>query len=238
MGARAPPLGGYKSRPARQAQRFPIRSAPRAVLDENDGTTAVRMARSAVAEAVAPPEARGRADRTRSATLSPLFQSPRGVFVTLSRWPSGELRGCIGYPLPVYPLGVAIPRMAAAAALEDPRFRPVEVGELDALTIEVSVLTLPEPLPGTGAEGRLAHVRVGVDGLIVDRGGSSGLLLPQVAPEQGWNALELLEGTCQKAGLPPDAWRSPATQVRRFQAEVFGESSPNGPVVRRGDGAA
>jgi len=238
MGARAPPLGGYKSRPARRAQRFPIRAAPWAVVDVDDGTTAVRLARSAVTEAVLSRGARGRTARARPSSLSPLFQSPRGVFVTLRRWPSGELRGCIGYPLPVYPLGVAIPRMATAAALEDPRFRPVDAGELDALTIEVSVLTLPEPLPGTGADGRLAQVRVGVDGLIVDRGGSSGLLLPQVAPEQGWNALELLEGTCQKAGLPPDAWRSMATQVRRFQAEVFGEGSPNGPVVRRGDGAA
>ncbi len=203
---------------------------------DSEGLEAVRIARSAVSEAVRTPTRADPALPFRSAELSALFDAPRGVFVTLSRWPSGELRGCIGYPLPIYPLRTAIPRVAVAAALEDPRFPPVRSSELGSITVEVSLLTVPEPLPGNGPAARLAAVRAGRDGLIVERTGSSGLLLPQVAVEQGWNALQLLEGTCQKAGLPDDAWRSPATSIRRFQAEIFHETQPEGPVVRRDEG--
>ncbi len=203
------------------------------MTDLAEGTAAVRLARSAVREAVEHPDRRDPAAPFRTASLPPLFESPRGVFVTLSRWPRGELRGCIGYPVPVYPLRVAIPRVAAAAALEDPRFPPVRPAELTALTVEVSLLTVPEPLPGADAAARRAAVRVGRDGLIVDRRGASGLLLPQVAPEQGWDAEQLLAGTCEKAGLPWDAWRSLDTSIRRFQAEVYHERSPDGAVERR-----
>ncbi len=203
------------------------------MTDDSEGTAAVRLARSALAAAVRDADRQDAAIPFRSVALPALFDAPRGVFVTLSRWPTGALRGCIGFPLPIYPLRVAIPRMAAAAALEDPRFPPVRGSELESLTVEVSLLTLPEPLPGATPEERLAGIQVGRDGLIIDRGGASGLLLPQVAPEQGWNALQLLEGTCQKAGLPNDAWRSPATAIRRFRAEVFHERSPEGPVDRR-----
>jgi uncharacterized protein len=205
------------------------------VVDDAEGSDAVRFARSAVSAAVRHPEVRDLSSRVRSTPLPELFEVPRGVFVTLSRWPGNELRGCIGFPLPIFPLRVAIARAAAAAALEDPRFRPVIPQELPSITVEVSVLTVPEPLPGATPAERVAAVRVGIDGLIVDRGGASGLLLPQVAPEQGWNARELLEGTCAKAGLREDAWRSPSTGIRRFQAEVFGEATPDGTVMRRRD---
>jgi uncharacterized protein len=207
-------------------------------MDDVDGAQAVRIARAAVDRAARDPGAGDPAVPFRSAPLSAGFDVSRGVFVTLSRWPSGALRGCIGYPLPIYPLRVAIPRVARSAALEDPRFPPVVPQELDSVRIEVSLLTVPEPLPGSGAEARLASVRAGRDGLIVERGGSSGLLLPQVAVEQGWDALELLEGTCVKAGLPKDAWRSRSTQIRRFEAELFDERSPGGPVERRGGASA
>lgn len=205
------------------------------MVDDTEGTEAVRLARAAVTEAVQHPDGRDPALPFRTASLPALFDQPRGVFVTLSRSPSGRLRGCIGYALPIYPLRVAIPRVAAAAALEDPRFPPVRLPELPQLTVEVSLLTVPEPLTGGAPNDRLAEVRVGRDGLIIERGGASGLLLPQVAPEQGWDARELLEGTCEKAGLPKDAWRSPATSVRRFEAEVFHERAPDGPVERRVD---
>jgi uncharacterized protein len=162
------------------------------------------------------------------------FEEKRGAFVTLKRHPSGDLRGCIGYPLPILPLRLAVARAAVAAATEDPRFPPVASEELPWLTVEVSVLTVPEPVPGSRPADRLAEVTVGRDGLIVEGYGTSGLLLPQVGPEQGWDARELLEGTCEKAGLPPDAWRDPRVRVLRFRADVFAEASPRGEVVQVG----
>jgi len=131
----------------------------------------------------------------------------------------------------VIPLRRGIPEAAIAAAREDPRFPPVGADELGALTVEVSILTPPEPLPAGEPAARRAAVRVGRDGLIVEGYGRSGLLLPQVAPEQGWTAEELLNGTCEKAGLAPDAWRDPTVRVLRFRAEVFAESTPRGAIA-------
>ncbi|MGB6499799.1 MAG: TIGR00296 family protein [Thermoplasmata archaeon] len=192
-----------------------------------DGIAAVRLARRAVAASVGAPD-----PSPRPAVGNGQFDEPRGVFVTLRRHPSGALRGCIGYPLPRYPLGTAIERAAEAAATEDPRFPPVRAVDLLSLTVEVSVLTVPEPLRFTTPEEAVRAVRVGRDGLMVEGRGSSGLLLPQVAPEQGWDAQQLLDGTCEKAGLPPRAWRSPGLTIYRFQAEVFAETSPAGDIVR------
>jgi uncharacterized protein len=200
------------------------------VRTDPDGISAVRLARSSVAAAVgAPPGESPPSD------LPPVFREPRGVFVTLRRHPSGALRGCIGYPLPRFPLATAIERAAASAAIDDPRFAPVRPSELSTLTVEVSVLTVPEPLLFSTPDEAIAAVRVGRDGLIVEGHGESGLLLPQVAPEQGWDAEELLDGTCEKAGLPAAAWRSPGVRLFRFEAEVFAELSPGGPIERAGE---
>jgi uncharacterized protein len=201
------------------------------VIAPADGERAVRLARAAVEQATHP----GPSHRLATASTEPLphlFREPRGVFVTLKQHPSGELRGCIGYPLPVLPLGEAIQDVARAAAREDPRFPPVSSDELGGLVVEVSVLTVPKLIPATSGEATLAAIRPGRDGLIVDGYGQSGLLLPQVATEQGWDAERFLEGTCEKAGLDPGAWRDPQVRVRRFEAEVFGEQRPGGPVVR------
>jgi hypothetical protein len=195
------------------------------------GSAAVRRAREALEAAVrgeptAPLEGRRNDD-----DAIPELGESRGVFVTLNAQPGDRLRGCIGFPLPVFPLRTALVRAAASAALEDPRFRPVRRPELDHLTVEVSVLTVPEPIPGS-PEQRHREVTVGRDGLIVEAGDDYGLLLPQVAPEQGWDSVRFLEGTCEKAGVPPDAWRRPGTNVHRFRAEIFRERSPNGPIDR------
>jgi uncharacterized protein (TIGR00296 family) len=161
------------------------------------------------------------------------FTEPRGVFVTINRSESGSnsLRGCIGFPLPIKPLGVAVQEAAVAAATEDPRFPPVSERELDSLVVEVSILTLPTLLKGRPQE-LPKFVRTGVDGLIVSRFGQSGLLLPQVATEFGMDSTEFLSQACLKAGLPPDSWLEDGTEVRVFQAEVFGELSPRGKVTR------
>jgi len=197
---------------------------PPPVLDLADGTLAARLARDAVVRATGagpsfrpPPE------------LPPVFHEPRGVFVTWYEHARRDLRGCIGFPEAVLPLGEALGEAAVSAALEDPRFRPVTAAELRGLVVEVSVLTPLEPVPLAGRPGA---VRVGTDGLVVERGRRRGLLLPQVAPEQGWDREEFLDGACTKAGLPTGAWRSADVAVLRFQAEIFRELTPAGDVVR------
>ncbi len=201
------------------------------MLSDADGERAVHLARVAIERSLDVGAPRGSA-LPDDEGLPRAFHEARGVFVTLKQFPSGELRGCIGYPLPVAPLGTAIRDVAVAAATEDPRFPPVAPSEMDALTVEVSALTIPQVVPGSDPRAVAAAVVAGRDGLIIDGYGTSGLLLPQVATEQGWGAVELLEGTCQKAGLPPDAWQDRRVRVRRFEAEVFVETRPHGAVHR------
>lgn len=141
----------------------------------------------------------------------------RGAFVTLQA--HGVLRGCVGRAQADRALADAVRAMTVAAASEDPRFAPVTLPELPHIRLEISVLTEPVALE----PGRRGGVVVGRDGLIVQRGGLSGLLLPQVAVEQGWSAEQFLAATARKAGLAPLAWREPDTQVLAFSADVFGE---------------
>jgi hypothetical protein len=143
---------------------------------------------------------------------------PAAAFVTLRK---GEhLRGCIGHLEPDRPLAAVVARAAVAAAFEDPRFPPVTSGELDDLSIEISVLGPLAPVPDPST------IEVGRHGLIVRSGWRRGLLLPQVAPEWGWTREEFLAQTCLKAGLPADAWRKgTGTEILCFEAEVFGEDS-------------
>jgi uncharacterized protein len=196
------------------------------------GERAVELARDAMEIALGPDPPSDPAHPFRETPLPSAFDEARGVFTTLRRSGSGQLRGCIGYTMPVYPLRVGIPRTAASAALDDPRFRPVVLPELKGLTIEVSLLTVPEPIPAARPRDRTSAVRVGRDGLIVRWRTAEGLLLPQVAVEQHWTAEEFLSETCGKAGLPFDAWLRPETQVFRFRSDVFGEETPEGPVRR------
>ena len=199
------------------------------VLSEEERRLALSIPRRAIQRALGPNRVRDPAGPFRSEPLPAVFDERRGVFVTLKRYPSLELRGCVGYPLPVLALREALARAAVSAAVEDPRFRPVRAEELPRVAIEVSVLTVPTPIRAARPEELVLAVRVGRDGLIVEGFGSSGLLLPQVAPEQHWSSEEFLAGTCEKAGLPPTAWRDPHVTVQRFEAEVFGESHPGGP---------
>jgi hypothetical protein len=194
------------------------------VLRLEDGSVAVRLAREAVARALG---AAGPGNARRE--LSAPFHQLRGAFVSWYDHPERHLRGCIGYPQPVLPLAEAIRQAAIAAALDDPRFPSVTAEELPSLVAEVSLLS---PFEAIGLPERPRGVTVGRDGLSVERGRFRGLLLPQVATEQGWGPAEFLDGTCEKAGLLPGAWRSPDVTVYRFEAEVFRERTPGGEVVR------
>lgn len=202
------------------------------MVTDAEGAQAVQIARGAIAAGIGPSPPRDAATPFRELPLPPLFDERRGVFVTLRAVPEDELRGCIGYPLPVLALRLAIPRAAVAAAVEDPRFPPLRSRELAVTRIEVSILTRPAPIPAVRPSDRIAAVTIGRDGLIVEGEGTSGLLLPQVAVEQEWDAETFLAQTCVKAGLRPEMWRSPQVRFLTFQAEVFAEERPDGPVAR------
>ena len=201
----------------------PLPSAMR--YADRDGELAVRIAREALEAYV-----RGRAKLPFE--VSGLFQEKAGAFVTINLHPSGELRGCIGYPQPFFPLLKSIEKGAEGTA-EDPRFPPLRPDELDRVTVEVSILTPPQLVQAKKPKETAKHVTIGVDGLSVAQGPFRGLLLPQIAVEYHWDAEEFLSEACMKAGLLGDAWLDPATRVYTFQAEVFAEVEPRGPIARR-----
>ncbi|MDP7282551.1 MAG: TIGR00296 family protein [Candidatus Undinarchaeales archaeon] len=153
----------------------------------------------------------------------PLLDEKRGVFVTLHT-KDGHLRGCIGYPEPVEPLIKAVSECAIHAAASDPRFPKVTEPELKDLKIEITVLTVPEFLDAKHYAHYNFDIVLGDDGLIVEQGSHKGLLLPQVATEWGWNEKQFLEHTCEKAGLPKDAWKDvEKTKIYKFQGQIFKE---------------
>lgn len=197
--------------------------------EDREGELAVRIAREALEAYV-----EGRAKR--SFEMPGRFQEKSGAFVTINVHPGGDLRGCIGYPQPFFPLLKSVERSAEGAA-EDPRFPRLRPDELDRVTVEVSLLTPPELIEVKKPKELAKHVRVGVDGLSIAQGPYRGLLLPQVAVEEAWDASEFLSEACMKAGLLADAWLDASTRVYTFQAEIFREIEPRGPVVRRNLGA-
>jgi AmmeMemoRadiSam system protein A len=161
-------------------------------------------------------EARVRRDLEPVADVDGALTSRCAAFVTIH---NGEiLRGCLGRVSCDLPLAGVVVHLAAAVADSDPRFPPVDVLELDALQIEISVLTRAREI------ATLDQIEIGRHGLIVERGSLRGLLLPQVATEHGWTPEQFVEHTCVKAGLARDAWRHGA-RLSAFEAQVFGEAS-------------
>ena len=189
-----------------------------------EGRAAVHLAREAVRSYI------GKKKIIEPENLPAVFKEMRGVFVTLHE--DGDLRGCIGYPMPILPLGKAIVDSAINACSRDPRFPRVREEELGRIEVEVTILTLPEIY--TQPKKKLSElVQIGRDGLIVTRGPYTGLLLPQVAPEWGFDSMEFLSQTCVKAGLPADAWLDEDTEVQHFQAQIFAEAGPGGEVFEK-----
>lgn len=158
------------------------------------------------------------------------YSEKRGVFVTIEHYPTMALRGCIGFPKPVGSLGSLLVEAAIGAAAEDPRFVPVSHRDLEETLIGVSILSDPQIINKVTPEGRKKEVKVGRDGLIIHYGFNSGLLLPVVAVEQEWDKMEFLEGVCEKAGLPGDAWTRSDISLYKFTAQVFKETEPQGQV--------
>jgi AmmeMemoRadiSam system protein A len=148
----------------------------------------------------------------------PELQGKQGCFVTLKN--GGALRGCLGHFTSNRPLWRLINETARASATQDPRFfsSPVTPDELPRLDIEISVLSPLERIANP------LDIELGLDGIYIRRGAAAGCFLPQVATETGWSKEQFLSHCCShKAGLAPDAWRDPDTEVLTFRAEVFGE---------------
>jgi len=150
------------------------------------------------------------------AATEPELAEPRGAFVSLHL--DEQLRGCIGNLHGDKPLFEVVAEMAVEAATGDPRFPSLGLKELPKTDIEVSVLTPFQPIAPE-------DVVVGKHGLYVVRGPRRGVLLPQVGAQYGWTSEELLQQTCRKAGLPPDAWKEKETRIFAFSAEVFSNAS-------------
>jgi uncharacterized protein (TIGR00296 family) len=172
--------------------------------------------------------------------LKPPKETPKklfekcGVFVTINSLRNGEkeLRGCIGYPYPTSPLVEAVIDSAINASTQDPRFEPMTLKELNKTVFEVSVLTPPEQVDVKDPKEYMSKIKVGEDGLIVEKGYCKGLLLPQVPVEWNWCEEEFLCQCCMKAGLPPDSWLTKGSKIYKFRAIIFEEEKPEGQIKR------
>lgn len=158
------------------------------------------------------------------------FSYKSGIFVTLNK--EERLRGCIGFPLPEKILHQLLVDAAIASSTEDPRFPPVKHEELDKITFEVSVLTPPVEIKVNDFSEYPKMIKIGRDGLIIKWEYGTGLLLPQVPVEYGWNEREFLGHTCEKAGAPFDYWKERKIVILKFEGVVFKETKPNGPIKR------
>jgi len=194
-------------------------------LSDSDGVVLVKTARKAVTKFLS----NGNRMKLES-DLEEKFSFNSGVFVTLNN-PDG-LRGCIGFPMPEKKLSHAIVEGAIAAATEDPRFPSVKTNELNDIVFEVTVLTPPIEIDVYDPMEYLEKIKVGRDGLIIRHSFSSGLLLPQVPVEYGWNTEEFLQHTCEKAGLARDTWKNESVKIEKFEGIIFKEETPNGEIVR------
>jgi len=214
----APSVKPSESLIAREVAGDPATPAPEFPLDQR--RTLLRIAHEAILSAL---------ERRPSPEVPPLpaaLSDPRGVFTTLYLRSDQhadvhgdlgrQLRGCVGYAVPIAPLYRAVAETARTAAFEDSRFLPVTKEEALKLEVSLSVLSRLFPIHPEAVE-------VGRHGLVISLGARRGLLLPQVAVEHGWDRETFLEQTCRKAGLPLDAWRKAAT-VEAFTAEVFSDA--------------
>ena len=187
-------------------------------LSDSDGVFLVKTARMAVTEFLS----NGKRIKLES-EREKKFSFNAGVFVTLNN--ADGLRGWIGFPIPDKKLSHGIIDAAIAAATEDPRFSPVKTNELSDIVFEVTVLTPPVEITVTDPMEYLEKIKVGRDGLIIRNSFSSGLLLPQVPVEYGWNVEEFLQHTCEKAGLEKDTWKNEKVKIEKFEGIVYKEET-------------
>ena len=200
-------------------------------LSIGDGKYLVKLARRAVEAKLV----NGETIKPEPCTPQYLFR-PGMVFTTIETFEGYErrsLRGCIGFLQPVYPLVEAVIRSALEAAFNDPRFYPLEKRELDIVTFEVAVLSLPKPVDVANKWDLPKKIVIGRHGLVARRGWFQGTLLPQVPVEYCWDEETFLAETCMKAGMGPDCWLDHATEILIYEGRVFREKEPYGEVEER-----
>ncbi|MGC8652294.1 MAG: TIGR00296 family protein [Candidatus Micrarchaeia archaeon] len=195
------------------------------VYNIEEGRTLVRVARNAIELYIRNPHF----DKRVVESSIEQFNDYYGVFVTLEHYPTKTLRGCIGFPKAIGPIKSSLLDAALGAAFDDPRFVPVSVHELDSLVVEVSILSEPKELE-KDFKKRLDGIEVGRDGLLIEYGFYSGLLLPIVPVEEKWNKEQFLEETCIKAGLPVSYWKRADVKLYKFETQIFREEEPGGNV--------
>jgi uncharacterized protein (TIGR00296 family) len=194
-------------------------------MDPENGLIAVREARRIIDSWV-----------RRGVKIKPdfpeFFNENIGVFVTIDTFPDNNLRGCIGFVEPRFPLSRCLVD-AAIAATRDPRFLRLETKELDHVLVEVSILTTPQEIKVRSHEELPGKIEIGKDGLMVRKGFHSGLLLPQIGVENCMDTESFLIQVCTKAGLGQDEWKDPNATIYKFQADVFAEKVPYGKVEKK-----
>ena len=189
------------------------------MITAGEGIELLRIARRSLEERL-----RMSRDYQPSRPVSPVSAGPQGAFVTLYEFPKKRLRGCIGRIESEWPLGETVARMAVESALRDPRFEPVTLPELSRLVIHVSALS---PLVRVKDE---AGVVIGRHGVVLRARGRTGVFLPEVPVEQGWDAVQMLDRLCtDKMGLPGDSWREDGAVMQIFESELFSEEAPGNP---------
>jgi len=170
-------------------------------------------------------------------TIKNKFSDKYGVFVTLNEYITNgnPLSGCIGFIEPIYPLYEVIHRVSISSAVEDYRFSSVTINDMDNIIIEISILTPPKLIEVIDPKEYFDKIVIGRDGLIAEKGMKRGLLLPQVPIDHGrnWDVETFLKHTCNKTGLPENAWKDKQTKIYSFQAILFEELKPRGEVVRK-----
>ncbi|MFO7991641.1 MAG: TIGR00296 family protein [Thermoplasmata archaeon] len=195
------------------------------MFTREEGEKAVKIARRVI-------ESHVRGESIGELEIPSKFNKEMGVFVTINTHPSDDLRGCIGYPEPIFKLKEALVK-AAKSATNDPRFPKLGKDELDNIIIEVTLLTPPEEIVYEDPLQLPKKIECGRDGLVISKGPWKGLLLPQVPVEYGWDEEEFLAHTCMKAGLHRGAWKEGSLDVEKFQGEIFAEESPRGNIVKK-----
>lgn len=187
-----------------------------------EGTELVRLARTSVESYI----------KNRKIINSTIKSNKKsGVFVTIYHLNTmnsqKNLRGCIGYIIPLKNIYDSVIAAAINAATKDPRFSAISERELDEVIFEVSVLTKPSLIRVENSDVSLNKIVIGRDGLLLESVYGSGLFLPQVPVEQKWNIREYLTNLCYKAGAPPDTWLLPDSKLYTFHSIIFREKLPN-----------
>ena len=193
-------------------------------ISNSDGKILVKMARTVVTKYLT------NNTKILDHDFKEKFSFNAGVFVTIND--KSGLRGCIGYPLAVKKLSDALTDAAISASTDDPRFPSIRQNELNDLVFEVTVLTSPEEISTSSPDEIIQEIKIGRDGLIIEKDSQSGLLLPQVPVEYNWSVVDFLNHTCHKAGLPNGSWKDKDTKISKFQGIIFREILPNGEIVR------